>query len=251
MSDRRYTDREVALILRHAAEIEDREGGKVSARGISLEELESIARDVGLDVSRIRRAALELEGRRFRTATPLGSDASRTAVRAIDAPIHDDALRELVGAIDDHVAAPGTVTQALGTVRWQARDRWLTTQIAIAQADVGTTIKVHERIDSRLRGIMHFVPGVWGTMAGIVVAAVSTIPVLPAVAVVGGCALVGVAAGRGVWEIVSDRSRRRVELLAAELAGEAQRLARSGRVETLNPAPDVPGIEADLQPRSD
>jgi hypothetical protein len=224
--DRRYTDREVALILRRAAELEERAGVEVKARGISLGELEQIARDVGLDVARIRRAALELEaGRRFRGSISLGSPPSRTAVRGVESPLAEDALRALVRAIDDLVDAPGTVTEALGTIRWTARDRWLTTQVAVAPGADGTTVKVHERIDPRVRGLLHVVPTAWGAMAGITIAASAGLAVLPAAAILAGCALVGTAAGRGVWEILSERSQRRVDELSGELATQARSLA--------------------------
>lgn len=224
--DRRYTDREVALILRRAAELEEREGVEVKARGISLSDLEQIASDVGLDLMRIRRAALELEGgRRFRGSTVLGPPPSRTAVRGVEAPLSGASLRELVRAIDDHVDAPGTVSEALGTVRWTASDRWSTTQVAVAPSPAGTTIKVHERIEPRVRGLLHFVPTVWGAMAGIAITASVGIAVLPGAAILAGCALVGTAAGRGVWEILSERSQRRVDELAGDLATHARAVA--------------------------
>ncbi len=217
--ERRYSDREVALILRRAAEMEDREGVAVTARGVSLQELEQIAQDVGLDPARIRRAALELQTRRsLRESTPLGPAPSRTAVVALDATVAGDALRDLVRVIDDEVDSPGTVTEALGAVRWTARDRFLTTQVAIAPAPEGTTVKVHERIDPRVRGLLHFVPGGWGAILGIAIAGSTGVAALPAVGVVAACALAGGAAGRGVWEILSERSRRRVDALAETLA---------------------------------
>lgn len=224
--DRRYTDREVALILRRAAELEEREGVELKARGITLRDLEQIASDVGLDISRIRQAALELDGsgRRFRESASLGPPPSRTAVRGVEVAITGEALRELVRAIDDHVDAPGTVTEALGTVRWTTRDRWATLQVAVAPGSEGTLIKVHERVEPRVRRLMHFLPATWGAMAGFTTAAATSLALLPGVAVVGACALVGAAAGRGVWEIVSERSQRKVEELAGDLATHGRSL---------------------------
>jgi hypothetical protein len=146
-------------------------------------------------------------------------------VRGVEVPLVVDSLRAVVRAIDDYVDAPGTVTEALGTVRWTARDRWLTTQVAVAPDAVGTTIKVHERIDPRMRGLLHLLPTAWGAMAGIVVTAAAGGAVLPGAAIVAGCALVGAATGRGIWEILSERSQRRVDQLASDLAADAQSLA--------------------------
>lgn len=237
-SERRYSDREVALILRRAAELEDRAGTELSARGISLRELEQIARDVGLDPGRIRRAALELEGgrHRFRDSVSLGSAPSSTAARGVETEITGAALRELVQSIDELVDAPGTVTEALGTVRWTARDRFLTTQVAVGPGDGGTLLKVHERIDPRFRAILHIVPTGWGGIAGLGIAASAGLATIPAAAVILSCAAVGTAAGRGVWEILSERSRRRVDRLVSDLSNRARTL--SGAALVKDPADD-------------
>jgi hypothetical protein len=225
--ERRYDDRDVARILRRAGEIGDRERAEVTARGLTLRELEDIAEEVGLDVGRIRRAALELEeGRRVRPGPSLGTSPSQSAVRAVDGLLPDTSIRELIRFVDEHVDTPGIVTEALGGVRWTARDRWLSTQVAVGPSTDGTMIKVHERIDSRVPVLLHFVPTGWGAILGVAVAASAGVAALPAAAIVAGCGLVGTAAGRGVWEILADRSRRRVDALVATLAEESGRLPR-------------------------
>lgn len=61
----RYSDQEVALILRRAAEMQAGARGSVeTADGLSLAALEEIAREAGIDPSLVRRAALEVEDRR-------------------------------------------------------------------------------------------------------------------------------------------------------------------------------------------
>jgi hypothetical protein len=229
-TERRYSDREVALILRRAAELEDREGVELSARGLSLAELEQIARDVGLEIGRIRRAAVETEaGRhRLRDSISFGTAPSSTAVRGMEMPITGTVLRELVRSIDDLVDAPGTVTEALGTVRWTARDRFLTTQIAVGPGDGGTFIKVHERIEPRVRAAFHILPTVWGGAAGLAVVASAGLVGLPVAAVILSCAAVGTVAGRGAWEILSERSRNRVHRMVTDLADRARELSGRG-----------------------
>lgn len=226
--ERRYDDRDVARILRRAGEIGDRERAEVTARGLTLRELEGIAQEVGLDVGRIRRAALELEqGRRLPAAASLGSSPSQSAVRAVEGFLPEPSIRELIRFVDEHVDTPGIVTEALGGVRWTARDRWLSTQVAVGPSGEGTVIKVHERIDSRVPVLLHVVPTAWGAMLGIAVAASAAVAALPAAAIVAGCGLVGTAAGRGVWEILADRSRRRVDALVGRLAEESASLPRT------------------------
>jgi hypothetical protein len=106
-----------------------------------------------------------------------------------------------------------------------ARDHRLTTQVAVAPGPGGTTIKVHQRIDPRVRILMHLLPSIWGSMAGVIVAMTAGATLVPGAGIVAGCAVAGVAAGRGVWELLARRSQRRVDRLASDLAGQAQSLA--------------------------
>ena len=64
MTERRYTDRDVALILRRAAEIDKKSTPDAPVRGLSVGELQEIAGEVGIDPEAVTRAAAEFEGRR-------------------------------------------------------------------------------------------------------------------------------------------------------------------------------------------
>lgn len=59
---RRFTDREVAIVLRKASEIDEGEGADAgSGAGLSLEDLKEIAREVGISAQAIDRAARKVE----------------------------------------------------------------------------------------------------------------------------------------------------------------------------------------------
>ena len=60
-STRRFTDREVALVLRAATEIDESEGSGTGAGGISLDDLREIAREVGISGPAIERAVAQLD----------------------------------------------------------------------------------------------------------------------------------------------------------------------------------------------
>ena len=60
---RRYSEEEFALILRRASEIQEtpgKAGAKVRSEGLTLEEMQSIAREVGIDPDAVTRAAAVL-----------------------------------------------------------------------------------------------------------------------------------------------------------------------------------------------
>lgn len=62
---RRYTDQEVALVIKRAAELQVQESERTDsgASGLSLTELEQVAREAGLDPALVRRAAADLDTR--------------------------------------------------------------------------------------------------------------------------------------------------------------------------------------------
>lgn len=82
---------------------------------------------------------------------------------------------------------------------------------------------MQERIAGRIRRAVNLVPGFWGAIMGMAFAASLD---LPAAVVVGGATVVGLGVGRAFWNMLSARSRTRVEELAAEL--ERRALAAEG-----------------------
>jgi hypothetical protein len=66
MTERRFTDREIGLILKRAVEFEEGSPtpGPPSARGLSLGELQAVAGEAGIDLRSVGRAVAELESRR-------------------------------------------------------------------------------------------------------------------------------------------------------------------------------------------
>jgi len=60
-SSRRYSEKEVGLILRRATEFQRSEPSAADPTGLTLAELEEVASEVGIDPAYLRRAAAELE----------------------------------------------------------------------------------------------------------------------------------------------------------------------------------------------
>jgi hypothetical protein len=134
-----------------------------------------------------------------------------------------DELAILVQQVEDAVGKPGTVTEALGTVRWTSADRFLTTQISIAAGSSETTITVHERFADRIRPILHGVPTGWGALIGMAVGSGIGLAAAPLVVTIGAGAVLGLGAGRAVWTGLANRSRGRVDRFADDLSESAAR----------------------------
>ncbi|MDX1392792.1 MAG: hypothetical protein R3195_00305 [Gemmatimonadota bacterium] len=216
--ERSYSDREVALVLRRAVEIETTAGG---AGGVAESEIVEIAREAGIGSDAVRRALDELEASASVSGSSFFPPASRRATHETAAALDRVALSRLVGAIEDRVGEPGAVTEALDTVRWTSRSSAATTQVTVSQADGRLRVGVHERVNDRARRLMYILPTNLVAMGALVTAGSLGVggPGLVGILVAGG--LAGLAAGREVARVFSRRSAERVERLAAAVATDA------------------------------
>ncbi len=229
-SDRRYTDQEVALVLQRAAEIEERKSsGALAARGLTLHELHEIAKEVGFSPAVIDEALTALQTRpRSRPGSLLGAPLSCKMIRAVPHHLGDEALRRLIRVIEDCVDVTGTVTDALGTVRWTSilgghgLDR--RTQVSLSSDNNETQIQVVQRYPAGLRAMLQFLPGVWGAAIGAAVAASLGVTAVGTIGVGVGAATVGLGIGRSIWQMLARRGERQVERIVSALVAAAGKI---------------------------
>jgi positive regulator of sigma E activity len=217
-----YSDREVALVLRRAAEIESTEGG---GGGVAASEILAIAGEAGISREAVQRALEELATDASVTGSSFFPPSSRRTSRSRPGRLDRDALAALVRAIEDRVGRPGTVTEALDTVRWTSRSSMATTQVSLSTSGDETRIGVHERINDRAKRILYILPTNLALMAGMITAGTIGLATAPMLAVAGGGALAGLAVGRVLARRFSAASRDRVEQLATDLSEAAGRLS--------------------------
>lgn len=97
---RRYTDQEVALVIKRAAELQVQESERTDSRasGLSLVELEQVAREAGLDPALVRRAAVDLDTRNstFPHSKFLGAPSVISIERTIRGEVSADEYEVIV-----------------------------------------------------------------------------------------------------------------------------------------------------------
>lgn len=217
---RRFTDKEVALVLRRASEMDEVEGGGGSA-GLTLAELEQIAGEVGISASQIQRAVSELD-RKPSVAFLGSSPRTHQAVRGVAGELDEETTARLIQHVEGSSDQVGVVTQALGGTQWTAHDRFRTTQVSVTPAKGETRVRVVERASSRLWRLTHFAP--IGVGVGLVAGTVGALD--PTNGLVAAAMAAGAAAGAGVghfvWTRLSAASKARVERMAALLTREAE-----------------------------
>lgn len=167
MSDlpvRRYNEREVSRLLERAAELQRSSPVPTSPAGLTLSELEDIAREAGLDPAMLRRAASELE---------LKSSASGKGARLAGAPLRivlertvpveaDEAtFVDLISSFETAFGGPGQVGRMGRSMTWlSARPNSGRTQQVRISIGVGET---QVRIEESFTGV---VGGLFGGVLG-------------------------------------------------------------------------------------
>lgn len=228
MTERRFTDRQIGLILKRAVELEETSssGSLPSARGLTLGELQEIAVEAGIDPGMVGRAAAEIEGRRgLDKPRPMGPPGARREVRLLPAPLPREAVGELMRVVDQEVEAQGTVVEALGAVRWTSNTRFLSTQVSVEPSGDDTLLRVEERYSDTVRGPLHGAPAGWGGMIGLVMGIEGLGLAWPLVIVLmATLAMVGWGVGDLVWRALSSGSEKRVAALTERLTSEASRM---------------------------
>lgn len=143
MTERRYSDEEVALILREASEVQ--EGGRRAGTesGLTLAQLKEIAGEVGLDPSSVESAALRLIHHRAGGKVPFfGTPVTPEFEREILGKLDEDDLAELVTTIRKVLGRRGVTGTELGTFEWKAADPVGARYVSLNEREGKTRLRV-------------------------------------------------------------------------------------------------------------
>lgn len=206
MTERRYDEEEVALILHRAVEAAagDQEGG--AGAGLTLAELKEIAAEAGIDTTRVESAATSLEVRRDRALTPssMGLPPTVQMERVVPGKLDADLLPQLLDLIRSEFARQGIVEEVLGGFEWRARSVMGGRYVSIRGEGDATRVRV---LGNYRDGLLTFAfgPGpILGVLGGLAGAGLSggnplvTIPV----------GLLAWAAALVPWRVLFGRERK-------------------------------------------
>lgn len=234
--ERRYTDDEVAQVLSRA--VQPVASSALPARrpseGITLDELEAVAAEAGIDPARVRAAALSL-GERSESSGRLlffGPHPSHVFDRVIEGEVPHERLSDLVGIIRRLLRVKGKVVEVGDWLEWTSDG----TTIHITVKPEGGKTKIQFMGDAGFKLVGLFGPAALATLIALVsLGNGGTLTVGLAAAIVGGA----YAVARGLWEIVGRRAgaqyRRMVDQLSLEMArlSEPREIAESGSAQSL------------------
>ena len=145
---RRYTEKEVRLILRQATEMQRAEPTALDPEGLTLAELEEIAAEAGIDPGLLRHAANELHTRRPATLGNrlAGAPMAAEIDRVIEGELPRERFEELIPTIQAATAGQGTASAVGRTLTWgSTKGSSLTErQVLVSVRDGQTLIRIQE-----------------------------------------------------------------------------------------------------------
>lgn len=227
MTDRRFNEEEVAVILRRAVEAadDDSEGGP-NGRGLTLAELREIGAEAGIEAGRIEEAAASLVRSqeqslvRGRSAAPaMGLATTVQLERVVPAKLDEERLPELLHIIRNEFARQGIVEEVLGGFEWRARSGMGGRYVSIRAEGDQTRIRVLGNYRDGGMALAFGVGPISAASAGALVVAMGMtgLAVILPVALAG-----GVAAALTPWKMLFRREERSlhrvVEALERSLA---------------------------------
>lgn len=224
----RYTDDEVPLILRRAGELGG-ETGPSRSEGLSLAEIQQVAREVGIDPATVARAAANLPTReRDRLAAILGGPMHYFLDVTLPRRASDADLGRIVQSIRRAAGRQGRATRVLDSVDWRTSGEREGSQlfVTVTTGEDGTTIEVTGDRQSTAV-LVYLIPGVAGMIVSLVIGAS-----LEAAWAAGG-AIAGVFGGafllsRTIWSRTGRGFARKLERIRDAAAQAVERTTDAG-----------------------
>ena len=170
-TSRRFNEKEVALIIKRASELQQTETTSESTTGMSLAELEQVAREAGLDPELVRRAAADLDTR-VTDQTPnlfLGAPTVLRLERTIDGEVPADEYEPMVLEMQRLLGGTSTASTIGRTLQFSLTGRnhqhasGRDVQVTITPRNGRTTIRIEERLGPLAGGLFG---GLLGGMGG-------------------------------------------------------------------------------------
>lgn len=229
--NRRYSDEELALIVRRASELQDRAGEADGAprldgtvfpspnEGLTLEAVREIAEGVGLESRFVDEAAasLPLDLKRSGLDRLMGGPIFQQVRSTLEGELAESARADFVDLIRQQAGHDGEVREVLGAVEWRSVGRMTRTTVALDPGEGSVTVRVREDA-SGLAAFTWIGSIAAGLVAGgIVIDTLQPASVLAVGAILAAGGLAGAGVARSIWSRATRGLRHRAERLRDEI----------------------------------
>ena len=222
-----YSEKEMALILKRAAELQEGSDGPGVQR--SLEQIQEIAAEAGIEPTFVAEAAAELE-RPVPRVGWLGAPTRFHEERSVRVALSPNEIGDLLDRVRAELGLHGEVRQVFDGVEWRARSALGAAILTLGPRGGGTRIALTtERIDQAVAIAAGSVAiGLLSALGGVAIALNVTNNALVASGIVAASAIAGtVVSARALWHSVAERWRRRTRLIVEGLTSRATQLTQS------------------------
>ena len=167
-----YGDKEIGQILKRATELQAREPSAPSSSGLTLQELEEVAVEAGIDPRFLQRAALELGTSPIDSVfwTKIAGD-ELVLVRDTTVPgeLNDDGFERVVTVIQMGSREHGQPSLLGRSLTWRAETpgKTRTVQVTVTSRDGQTHIRLEENLQQLAGGVFGGTVGGGGVGVGI------------------------------------------------------------------------------------
>lgn len=146
---RTFSEHEVALILRTAAELQERGVPGSRSGRLSQGQLEQVASEVGMDPAVIRRAIREVDarGQDKPGSRLLGGPAAFTIEREVEGEVPISAFESVLDTVRRHTGQLGEVSTIGRLFGWRGPLGGAKAEVSLTPADGRTTVRVRVALD--------------------------------------------------------------------------------------------------------
>jgi hypothetical protein len=218
---RRYGEREFALILRRAMEMQQTVPRGDGERALSLADIQQIASEVGIDPRHVRAAAMEVAGgvveRRFHWfGGPSSMEMRETASREVAPERWEDLVRVMRSTFGD----VGKTGQLGTSLEWSHHNGDVALELVSVTPRGGRTELAVSSHHAGMIGLIYLPGGLVSLFAALLAASVSVrfgVPVAGAAAIGGGVVLGVLTATRAFVGVFVRKRRERIRTLLDRL----------------------------------
>jgi hypothetical protein len=222
----RFSEQEMALILKRAAELQEGADGRGVHR--SLTEINEIAAEVGIDPEFVAEAVAELQRPRPRTGW-LGAPTRFHEEQSVPRKLTPDEISELLDQARAEMGLHGEVHQVFDGVELRVRSSLGASILTMGPRGDGTRIALTtERLDQAVViGFGSVGIGLLAALGGVAIAINVTDNALLASGIVAGSAIAGtVVSARVLWHGVAERWRKRTRSIVNGLVERAAQVSK-------------------------
>ncbi|MBI5705403.1 MAG: hypothetical protein HZC36_00255 [Armatimonadetes bacterium] len=150
-SKKRFSEKQVAKILRRASEIQQTEGSTPATEGIGGSELVEIGSELGLDKSAIRQAIEEVQAAEAGGSATVGGPIRVEEAMTLDGPLNSERWEALTAELRHAFGRAGKTNKVGDVYEWSGGENELDTiHVSALSVDGKTKLRINSSMDSLL-----------------------------------------------------------------------------------------------------